>query len=75
MRGAIILDSVKFAVAWAVASFGLFCVLVLSVFSGWSTSDKVSLFQAFVGIAGFGAGLVLLLSAVARQLGEGDPET
>jgi hypothetical protein len=59
-----VLDCLKFAVACAVASFGAFAFLVWVPFADWSTANKVALFQAFVVIAGFGAGLSLLAASV-----------
>jgi hypothetical protein len=53
----VVLDCLAFAVSWAVEALAIFGVLVLGPFSGWTTSEKVSLFQAFVVIAGFGTAL------------------
>lgn len=65
-REDLVIDSLKFAGAWAVVTMGVFGTLVLTMFADWSTSDKVALFQAFVVIAGFGAALIVLAVTVSQ---------
>ena len=57
-----------FAVLWTLGVLGAFFILrfVIPPFSEWSRGEQAELLQAMIGLAGFGAGLVVLVSAVVQ---------
>jgi hypothetical protein len=57
-----------FAIGWTVLVLSAFVALrfLIPPFSDWSAGDQTQLFQAMIGLAGFGAGLVVLVSAVEQ---------
>lgn len=57
-----------FAVGWTLAVFGAFFLLrfVIPPFAEWERGEQAQLLQAMIGLAGFGAGLVVLVSAVVQ---------
>jgi len=56
---------VGLAVAWAASVFGLYFLAInwIPPINNWGLSDQIQLFQAFVGLAGFGGGLIALFFA------------
>ena len=60
--------SLRIAIGWTIIVLGTFFVLCIwvSPFSEWSAGDQTQLFQTMIGLAGFGAGLVVLVSAVEQ---------
>jgi hypothetical protein len=56
--------AIGLALGWASLVFSVFFVLIYCwPFQGWSKGDQVQLFQAMVGLAGFGGGLIGLFFA------------